>query len=190
MKVSHSKTREEARRFYLTGEMSTNAEIAARLKVKPHTVGRWSREEDWAGLRIKIDRRAAEMFTEKIASERTSLNVRHYRMWDLLVAKLAETLKGKPTLDTRELERISAVLNRAQQGQRLAKGLSLSGETEEAIRAQSEAETRAVIDAFIDAVKEHVPDEESRDRIRQAILEALPEEAGDGAGESGDAFVH
>ena len=38
---SLTKAREEARRLYLTGEMTTNAEIAARLRVKPHTVGAW-----------------------------------------------------------------------------------------------------------------------------------------------------
>ena len=59
---SLTKSREEARRLYLTGEISTNAEIAARLKVKPHTVGTWRRQEDWDGLRLKIDRRAAELF--------------------------------------------------------------------------------------------------------------------------------
>lgn len=39
------KTREEARALYLTGEVSSVAEIARRLKVKPHTVGLWKREE-------------------------------------------------------------------------------------------------------------------------------------------------
>ena len=55
MKRTLSKTREEARRLYLTGEMTTNAEIAARLGVKAHTIGRWRRDEDWDGLRLKID---------------------------------------------------------------------------------------------------------------------------------------
>src|SRR5437773_9390305 len=81
MKRTLSKTREEARRLYLTGEMTTNAEIAARLGVKAHTIGRWRRDEDWDGLRLKIDRRAAEMFCEKIATDKVSLNVRHYRFW-------------------------------------------------------------------------------------------------------------
>ena len=69
------KVREEARRLYLTGEMTSNAEIAIRLGVKPHTVGSWRRDEDWDGLRRKIDRRAAEMFVEKIATDRVTLNV-------------------------------------------------------------------------------------------------------------------
>lgn len=190
MPKSLAKTREEARRLYLTGEAPTNAEIAARLRVKPHTIGKWRREEDWDDLRAKIDVRAAQMFVDKIASDRTSLNVRHYRMWDLLVVKLAESLKAKPTLETRELERISAILNRAQQGQRLAKGLSLTGETEEAIRAQSEAELRRVIDGFVDAVKENVHDEETRERIRQSIIRALPEASDADADESDDPLPH
>jgi hypothetical protein len=181
--------RQEARRLYLSGEVSTNAEIAARLKMKPHTVGKWRRDEDWDGLRRKIDRRAAEMFVEKIASERTTLNVRHYRIWELLVAKLLEDLKKQGNLDIREMERIAGIMERAQKGQRLAKGMSLSGETEETIRAQSQAEMRALIDAVVDAVKENVTDEETRERIRLGIEQALPVPADEGAGESGDPLV-
>lgn len=175
MRRSHRKEREEARRLYLAGEMETNAEIAARLKVKPHTVGRWRREESWDDLKRKIDRRAAEMFVEKIATDRTTLNVRHYRIWELVLARLMEDLKNSPTVDIRELERVAGIMDRAQKGQRLAKGLSLTGETEETIRAQSEAEIRRLIDVFIEAVKENVPDEEVRDRLRRSLIEALPE---------------
>ena len=184
MTRTRSKKREEARRLYLTGEVSTNSEIAARLKVKPHTIDRWRKEEDWDSLRTKIDIRAAELFIEKIATERVTLNVRHYRFWELLLAKLAEDLKGQKSFDIRELDRIAGILDKAQKGQRLAKGLSATGETEEAIRAQSEVEMRRMIDAFIDSVKEHVPDEESRDRSRQSIIASLPEEADAGAGQS------
>ena len=67
--------------------------------------------------------------------------------------------------------------------------MSVYGETEEAIRAQAEAEMRSLIDGFIDAVKENVEDEEARERIRQAILGQLPQEADDGAGEPEDALV-
>lgn len=190
MKRSHSKTREVARRLFLTGELATNAEIAARLHVKPHTVGRWSREEDWQGLRTKVDIRAAELFIEKIATDRVTLNLRHYRLWELLLAKLAGDLKLKDRMNIRDLDRIASILDRAQKGQRLAKGLSVSGDTEEAIRAKSEAEMRRIVDAFIDAVKENVDDEETRDRIRRAIIDALPEETGAGAGESDDSLVH
>lgn len=185
MKRSHSKTREEARRLYLTGEMHSNKEIAVRLGIKPHTVGKWRRDEDWDELRSKIDIRAAEMFVEKIASDRVTLNVRHYRMWELLLAKLAEDMKGRKTTDVRELERLASILDKAQKGQRLAKGLSVAGETEEAIRAQSVADMRKLVDAFIDSIKENVDDEETRDRIRRTILSSLPEETDAGIGESG-----
>ena len=183
------KAREEARRLFLAGEITTNAEIAARLKVKPHTVGRWRREEDWDGLRMKIDLRAAEMFVDKIATDRVTLNVRHYRLWDLIVPKLFEDLKGKKTLDIRDMERVGGVLERAQKGQRLAKGLSVQGETEEAIRAESQAEIRRLIDTFIDTIKENVKDEETRERIRLAIIGALPEEEDTGTGDRGDAVA-
>ena len=180
MKRSRTKAREEGRRLYLAGELETNAEIAARLNVKPHTVGRWRREEDWDGLRLKIDRRAAELFVEKLATDRVTLNVRHYRLWDLLLTRLMEDLKTEGSRDTRELDRIAGILDRAQRGQRLAKGLSTTGETEEQVRAEAEAEIRRLIDTFIDAVKENVPDEETRDRIRRMLSEATapePEEA-------------
>jgi uncharacterized protein YjcR len=189
MKRTLTRTREEARRLYLTGEMSTNAEIAVRLGVKPHTIGRWRRVEDWDGLRLKIDRRAAQLFVEKIATDRVTLNVQHYRFWELVLAKLAEDLKTKRVLDSRELERVAGILERAQKGQRLAKGMSVGGETEETIKAEAEAEIRRLIDAFIDMVKENVKDEDARERIRRAIVEAVPAEASDGTGDGGDAVV-
>ena len=190
MKRDLTRTREEARRLFLTGEITTNAEIALRLGVKPHTVGRWRRLEDWDGLRQKIDRRAAEMFVEKIATDRVTLNVRHFRFWELVHAKLAEELKGQKSLDVRDMERVAGILERAQKGQRVAKGLAASGETEESLRAQAQAEYRRLVDAVTDAVKEHVNEEETRDRIRRAILEKLPEEEDGGAGEPGNAVTH
>ena len=71
---------------------------------------------------------------------------------------------------------MAGILDRAQKGQRLAKGLSLSGETEEKIRAESQAEIRGLIDAFIDAVKENVENEETRDKIRRVLLDTIPQE--------------
>jgi len=182
----NTRKREEARRLYLTGEMATNAEIAARLRTKPHTIGRWRRDEDWDGLRLKVDRRAAEMFVEKIATDRVTLNVRHYRIWELILAKLMEDLKAKQALDVRDMERVAGVLDRAQKGQRLAKGMSVAGETEEAIRAEAQAENRRLVDVVIDAIKENVADEEARDRIRQAILARLPQEEEPGVSDAGD----
>lgn len=186
MKRARVNTRAEARRLYLAGELVKNADIAKRLHVKPHTVGRWRQEEGWDALRLKVDRRAAELFVEKIASDRVDLNVRHFRIWELLLAKLLEGLKTAKGLDVRELDRLAGIVERAQKGQRLAKGLTVHGETEEAIRAQGEAEVRQLIDTFIDAVKEAVPDEEIRDQLRQKILAALPEAEGVGAGVAED----
>ena len=182
MNRRYQKIRQQARKLYLTAELTTNAEIAARLKVKQHTIGQWRKQEDWDGLRRKIDRRAAEMFVEKIATDRVALNIRHYRYWELVVAALGEQLKkNQATMDVRELERVAGILERAQKGQRLAKGMSLAGETEETIRAQSQAETRKAIEVVMDAVKEKAPDEETRNRIAQGILDALPEEPGTSA---------
>ena len=44
----HSKkTRERAREFYLTGELTSITEIARQLKVKAHTIGRWRKANRW-----------------------------------------------------------------------------------------------------------------------------------------------
>jgi hypothetical protein len=176
MPRANPRVREKARMLFLSGEANTNAEIARHLRIKAHTVAAWRKTEGWEELRIAVDRRAAEKLVEEIASDRVALNQRHYKFWDLALARTAEILKGDHVRDLRTLERMTAILDRAQKGQRLAKGLSLDGETEEAIRAQAQAETRTLIDRFITAVKEHVPDESIRERIAVAILEGLPEE--------------
>ncbi len=190
MAKASSKTREEARRLFLTGEMRSNAEIATRLGLKPHTVGLWRRQEDWDGLLLKIDRRAAQLFCEKIATDKVTLNIRHFRFWELVLAKLAEDLKSKKQTDIREMDRVAGILERAQRGQRVAKGMSANGETEETVRARAQAEVRHLIDTFVDSVKENVKDEETRDRIRRSVLEALPGEEDDGTGNGGNEVTH
>ena len=175
----HGKTkREEARRLYLTGEASSVAEIARRLKVKPHTVGLWRREEDWEGLRLKIDRRAAEKLVETLATERVNLNAQHFKFWGIVVARLFEAVQkeGLNNEEIRSLEKLAAILEKAQKGQRLARGLSLDGQTEEQIRAEAAAEHRRLIDLFVEVVKAEVQDELVRDHIARALLERLPSE--------------
>src|SRR5690349_14247363 len=159
------KVREQARALFLSGEASSNIDIARHLKVKPHTVAAWRKVEGWDELRIAVDRRAAEKLVEEIATDRVALNQRHYKFWELALARTAEILKGDHVRDLRTLERMTAILDRAQKGQRLAKGLSLDGETEGAIRAQAQSEIRTLIDRFLSAVKEHIPDESIRERI-------------------------
>jgi len=191
MAKARQKIREEARRLFLTGELSTNREIAAHLRVKPHSVGKWRRDEDWDSLRRKIDRRAAEMFVEKIATDRVSLNTQHFQLWGLVVTQLLGALKsGNPDKVIKTLDKAAGILERAQKGQRLARGLATDGQTEEMIRGEAQAEIRHLIDAFIDSVKENIPDEETRERIRRAVFEALPDEEGDGAGDGGDESVN
>lgn len=175
MGKQHTKRlRERAREWYLTGDVTSLSEIAKRLKVKPHTVGRWRKDEDWDALRLKVDRRAAEQMAEKIATERVTLNSQHFKLWGVVVSKLFESLQrtGLKTDDVRNLDRVAGILDRAQKGQRLARGLSLDGATEEQIRAEAEADGRALIDLFIDVVKREVDDQQVRDRIARALLEA------------------
>lgn len=175
-----ARTREDARKLYLTGEVTSVAEIARRLKVKPHTVAGWKKAEDWDGLRIKIDKRSAEMLVEKLATERVTLNSSHFKLWGVVVSQLLESLQKDLPADTvRNLERVANVLERAQKGQRLARGLSLDGQTEEQIRTAAAAENRCLVDAFVEAVKQHVTDPEVREKIRQAVLARLPAEPDD-----------
>ncbi len=116
--------REEARRLFLTGEATSVAEIACRLQTKPHTIGTWRREEDWDDLRLKIDRQAAEKLVEQLASERVALNAQHFKMWGVVVSRLFESAQNH-SLDldkVRTLERMAAIPEKAQKGQRLARG--------------------------------------------------------------------
>lgn len=190
MARASAKTREMARQLFLSGEVTSNAEIARHLKIKAHTVAAWRKAEGWDELRILVDRRAAEKLVEEIATDRVALNQRHYKFWEIALAKTAEVLKGDQVKDLRALEKMTSILDRAQKGQRLAKGLSLDGETEEAIRAQAQAEIRTLIDRFLAAVKEHVPDESIRERIALAVLEGLPAESSLRAHEPGPAGEH
>lgn len=175
------KLREQARHSYLTGETTSIAEIARRIGVKPHTVSTWKRGENWDGLRIKIDKRAAEQLVEKIASERVALNAQHFKLWNAVVTKLFGSLTkgGLNAADVRTLEKAASILEKAQKGQRLARGMALDGQTEEQIRAEAEAESRALVDLFIDVVKTEVEDEDLRDRIARAIIDRLPNELTD-----------
>lgn len=169
------KLREEARRLFLSRELNTNAEIAGRLGVKPHTVGGWRKAEAWDDLRLKVDKRAAEKLIEQLSTEKVTLNVRHYKYWEYLLTQMVEGFKGAK-YGVRDWEKIAGILERAQKGQRLARGLSTTGETEEQIRAEAAAENRVLVDAFVDAVKEHVTDPEVREKLRQAVLARLPSE--------------
>jgi len=172
-----SKIREEARRLFLAGEVSSNTEIALRLKLKPHTVGEWRRREDWDGLRLKLEKRAAEKLVEELANERVTLNANHFKLWGVVVSQLLETLRSDESDEKiKRLERVSAILDRTQKGQRLARGLSLDGQTEEQIRAEAAAEIRKFVDLFVDVVKTQIPDPALRDQVARAILERIPSE--------------
>jgi len=170
------KLREEARQLFLTGEVTSISEIARRVKVKAHTIGVWKKEEDWDALRIRIDKRAAEQLVERLATEKTNLNATHYKLWQGVVARVYGAI-GKDRLganEIRDLERVAAILEKAQRGQRLARGLSLDGQTEEQILAEATASSRHVVDVFLDSLKKEVTDPEIRGRIAQAVLAAFP----------------
>ena len=191
MNKATSKLREEARELFLTNQMTTNAEIAARLRLKPHTVGIWRKQEDWDGLKVKIDREAAEGMVKRIASDRITLNVKHYNYYELVLGEIRTVLKNmKGKMTIRDLSELVTVIEKAQKGQRLAKGLSMTGQTEETIRAEAQAELRHTINLVRDAIKENVTDEETRDRIGRAILAALPAEPGAGTDQPKDSIAH
>ncbi len=182
MSKAVAKKREEARALFLTEQSVSNAEIARHLGLKPHTIGRWRKEEDWDALALKINRREAEKLVEKIATDRVSLNVKHYKLWELMLGEMGATLQGKGKFQMKELIELAGLIEKAQKGQRLAKGLSLDGQTEEEARAEAQAENRHLIDVFIEAVKRHVTDPDARDRLRETILELLPGEDEDDDG--------
>jgi hypothetical protein len=63
------KVREKARALFLSGEASSNVDIARHLRIKPHTVAAWRKQEGWDELRIAVDKRAAEKLVEEIAEQ-------------------------------------------------------------------------------------------------------------------------
>jgi hypothetical protein len=87
MPRANPRTREKARSLFLSGQADLNAEIAKHLRVKPHTIAAWRKAEGWDELRIAVDRRAAEKLVEEIASDRVALNQRHYKFWELTLAR-------------------------------------------------------------------------------------------------------
>jgi len=114
-----------------------------------------------------------------IASENVSTNVTHFKVWGVLLKKLIHTLDNPDSEKVRILERQAAVAERAQRGQRIARGLSADGQTEEMIRAEAQADYRALVDAVIEAVHVHVPDEVVREKIAQAVMGKYPRAADD-----------
>jgi uncharacterized protein YjcR len=96
MDASHKKKRKEARKLFLSGECSSNAEIGRKLGLKPHTVAKYRKEEDWDGLRLKSDRHAAQRMAEQCASDRVSLEVKPARQarHGSLVERLATPAHG------------------------------------------------------------------------------------------------
>ena len=187
MKRATSALRKKARRLFLSGEMETNAEIAANLKVKPHTVGAWRREEGWDETRRKAEKNAAAKMAAAIASENVSTNITHYKIWGVLLKKLIGTLDDTDPETVRVLERQAAVAERAQRGQRVARGLSADGQTEERIRAEAQADYRSLVDAVVEAVQLHVSDEIVREKIADAVMGKFPRSIHDSENEGGEA---
>ena len=172
------KTREQAKRLFVTSQMTTNAQIASHMRLKPHTVGRWRKKYDWDGEKLAIERSVAEQLNAQIATERIELNRKHYRFWEALMTRVADALKTPSFEEVKILTKLAAIIERAQKGQRLARGVNLSGQTEELIRAEAQSDNRNVVNLLMDIVKEHVTDETARDRIADAIAEAVSEKEG------------
>jgi len=175
MSRAPARIREQARRLFLTSQLTTNAQIASYLHLKPHTVGRWRKAEDWDSQKLQIEQAVAEKTRQQLATERTALNLKHFRFWEILMSRVAEALQQPDFDKVRVLTRLAAVIERAQKGQRLARGLNLDGQTEELIRATAQAENRTLANLLLDIVKEHVTDEATRDRIVDAIAQAASE---------------
>ena len=182
------RARERARILFLSGELTSNAAIARRLAVKPHTIACWRREESWDALRLRADRRAAEKLVEQLSTDRAELNTRHFKLWEALLTRAVVMLKeGEHSIG--DLERIAAILERVQKGQRIAKEIATANEAAEAARLQAAADVRAFVDLFIAAVQEYVADESTREKLSMAILGGLPQGTLGGTGEPGDPSI-
>jgi hypothetical protein len=109
----------EARRLFLTGEFETTPPSPRASGSSRTPSGRWRKGGGLGRAAAQGDRRAAESFADKIASDRVNLNVRHFRYWDLLVAKLGEELKttGGWTIRAGVMPVILEGLRRAAAGQ-------------------------------------------------------------------------
>ena len=190
MPKTRKRAREKARLMFMGGESSSNAAIARELQLKPHTVASWRREEDWDALRLKADRRAAEKLVEQLSTDRAELNTRHFKLWDAILTRAVILLKDPGAHGVAGIERVAAILERAQKGQRLAKEMASAAEAAESANAQAAANLRMFTDMFITAVMEYVDDESTRENLRTAILRSLPEGPSSGTGEPGDEGVH
>lgn len=171
-----AKTREDARMLFVTGQETSNAELARRFSVKPHTIAKWRKDGGWDNLRLKAEERAAEKLVEEIASERASLNSKHYKAWNLVLSRLFSLIKKDENLDWSQIQKLATVLERVQKGERLAKEMAM-GLREDEIKAAHAGQVRTLVDTFIQAVKENINDEAARDRVATAVWSCLPEES-------------
>ena len=163
--------------LFVTGQVTSNAELARRFNVKPHTIGQWRKQGGWDDLRLQGERKYAEKLVEEISSERVAVNAKHSKFWGLLTSHLLAILKTKTKeeFDLTQIQKFAAVLERLQKGERLAKDMAM-GLREDEIKAAHAGQMRTLVDTFIQAVKENVNDEDTRDRIVTAVWSCLPEE--------------
>ena len=92
--------------------------------------------------------------------------------------------EGRPRASSRPATcpNSSASSRRPRRANASREGSSTTGETEEAIRAEAEANHRSLVDTFTEAVKECIDDETLRERIAQAVMAKFPGSGG-GPGE-------
>lgn len=185
-----AKTREEARMLFVTGQVTINAELARRFNVKPQTIAHWRKRDGWDDLHLKAEQRAAEKMVEQIATERVSLNVKHFKAWDMVLSQALKRVKKEGDLDWGQIDKLASIVDRVQKGQRCAKEMATMGIREEEARAAHAAELTTLVDVVIQSIKENVKDVETRDEIVDTIRNRLPEEQVAGADESGEKGRH
>jgi hypothetical protein len=95
MPRANPRVRETARALFLSGEASSNVDIARHLKVKPHTVAAWRKLEGWDDLRIAVDRRAAEKLVEEIATGPGGVESAPLQVLGSLPGPLGGSLEGR-----------------------------------------------------------------------------------------------
>ena len=107
--VKSARTYDKAARLFLSGEMDTTKQIAAAVKIDPHTVERWRREGDWDALKRGIPIRAAAMLRQRLAGTQPQRDAQHRQMWGLMLIQ-AGALLARPEVTHDELEQLERVV--------------------------------------------------------------------------------
>ncbi len=188
-----SKTREEARRLYLTGDVdhergdrrALEGEAAHRRPVAAgRRTGTASVGRSIAGPRRCSSRRSLRTGTQ--------LNAQHFQLWGLVVTQLLGALKGaSPRRRSGTSTRRRGFSIAPRRGSASPAALHWTARPRSRSGREAQAEIRHLIDVFIDTVKENVATMRRHGSVfaGRSSKRYLMRRAS-GAGDAGDAFAH